>query len=422
MDSSQPQFSILIPTSGRADLFRMAIESVLKQNFQDFEIIIADGSGLDAVRAAATESGDPRVRYVHAPDGGLTTWDVAAKSARGKYLLWLDDDNYLLPYALDLFKKAIDRTGADVVTANHLYYYDNRHPRRFLRNCLGVIPFTDRGHSLNLGEIFESQFSFLPRGAGLALPRLHVSATAVSRRMVEQAISRLGFVLPPGLGNVHSLQTIIFAFAQSCYFIDHPVVIIGRLGISSSQIWSTAARRKFARTPFAPKLSPVSGYTRINTVLENYLCARQLLPDLLGGFSINFERFALLYLHELSFLDTDLGTAAKNWKELYKFLKTLPAEAQQELIPEFRKRVTIVPMIFIARRLKLHFIWRLVYGWSIRVRGEGARPYSKREGEFAIPIERRYQVDSIAKLAAHVREIILTHLARDIYALNTDLF
>lgn len=422
MDSSRPQFSILIPTPGRADLFRMAIESVLKQKFQDFEIIIADGTGLDAVRAAATESGDPRVRYVYAPDGGLTTWDVAAKCARGKYLLWLDDDNYLLPFALDLFKNAIDHTGADVITANHLYYYDNQHPRRFLRNCLGVIPFTDRGYSLNLGDVFKSLFSFSPRGAGLDLPRLHVSATAVSRRMVELAISRLGFVLPPGLANVHSLQMIIFAFAQSCYFIDRPVVIIGRLGISTSQIWSTAARKRFARTPFMPRLSPVSGYTRINTVLENYLRARQLLPDLLGGFSINFERFALLYLRELFLLDTDLKTAVKNWKELHKFLKTLPAGAQRKLIPEFRQRVTIVPIIFIVRRLKLHFVWRLIHGWFIRLKGERARPYSKHHGEFAIPIEKRYRVDSIAKLAAHVREIILAHLERDISAPNTHLF
>src|SRR3989344_6780568 len=174
----QPTFSILIPTSGRADLIAMAVKSILDQTFRDFEIVIADLSGTEEVRSF--EKSDSRIRYVFAPEGGLTTWDVAAKHAEGKYILWLDDDNYLLPFALDLFKRTIDRTHADIVSATHLYYYDRAHPRHYLRNNIGVVPFTGATHSLDPKKALEGIYAFARRGTGAPLPRFHFSATAVS--------------------------------------------------------------------------------------------------------------------------------------------------------------------------------------------------------------------------------------------------
>ena len=290
----EPTFSILIPTSGRADLIAMAVQSVREQTFRDFEIVIADLSGRDDVKAFAKQ--DPRIRYVFAPAGGLTTWDVAAKHARGKYMLWLDDDNYLLPFALELFQGEIDRTHADIISATHFYYYDQAHPRHYLRNSIGVIPFTGAKRFVEPQKVLEGIYAFARRGAGQDLPRFHFSATVIAHGVIERAIERLGVVLLADVPNIHSLQPIMFAFAQSCACIDWPVVIVGRLGVSMSQIWSTAARERFRRKPFIPRLSPVSGYARINGILENYLRVQDLLPERLGSLSVNYEHFALLYL------------------------------------------------------------------------------------------------------------------------------
>lgn len=412
-----PFFSILIPTSGRAELIRMAMESVFAQTYQDFEIVIADMSGSSSARSLADETRDPRVRYVYASEGGLSTWDVAAKNARGEYLMWLDDDNYLLPFALDLFKKAINESGADIVTASHVYYYDDAHPRHYLRQSIGVVPFTGERRPIDLHEALRSLFGFARRGAGTKLPRFHFSATVVRRRVAEEALARLGFVLIPKMPNIHSLQPIVFAFAKSCFFVNRPVVIVGRLGVSMSQIWSTAARKRFARAQFDVKLSPVKGYARINGILENYLRVKELLPDLLGDIPINYAAFAELYLRELFYLDTGSVTAIRNWKNFFSFARTLPEPARGSLLAHARRLVWIAPFVFISRRLRLNHLWRAVYGPLIRLREQGRSPRARIGGtqEFAIPIGVRYRVNSIAALAARLREIMIDETGRDLF-------
>jgi len=410
----QPTFSILIPTSGRADLIAMAVKSILDQTFRDFEIVIADLSGTEEVRSF--EKSDSRIRYVFAPEGGLTTWDVAAKHAEGKYILWLDDDNYLLPFALDLFKRTIDRTHADIVSATHLYYYDRAHPRHYLRNNIGVVPFTGATHSLDPKKALEGIYAFARRGTGAPLPRFHFSATAVSRDVIQRAIRRLGFVLVTDVPNIHSLQPIVFAFAESCAFVDWPVVIVGRLGVSMSQGWSTKARERFRKKAFLPRLSPVHGYTRINGVLENLLRVRELLPDRLGAIPVNYEHFAGLYARELMYLDTELVTAVRNWREFFTFIETFPPEPRARLQREARKLRRRTPLVLIARRLGLHHFWRAVFS---RVRTARRNRTSPRERmahnqEFEIPIRERYHVNSIEDLARHIREIVLDQTGCDI--------
>lgn len=420
MQDSRPLFSILIPTTGRADLFRMAIRSVREQTCSDWELVIADASGAPDARAAATESGERRIRYAVVPPGRgpLAPWDYAASQARGEYVLWLDDDNYLLPFALELFSKAIAETHADIITASHFYYYDDRHPRRFLRSSIGVVPYTGERKTIDPRAALRSIYAFERRGAGAAFPRFHFSATAIARRVVEAAFSRLGFIMLDDMPNIHSLQPIVFAFAKSGFSTDHPVVIIGRLGVSMSQVWSTAARGRFARRPFVPRLSPVIGYARINGILENFLRVQELLPDLLGDIPVNYERFAELYLDELALLDTDVKTAIANWKNLFAFLKTLSPTARERLIPTAQRLAIRAPFVYLSRRLRLHILWRAIHGWFVwrRERRRNFEEAMRGSAEFAIPIDHSYGVHSVETLAPKLRDILMEKTGRDISA------
>lgn len=412
--SKTPQFSILIPTSGRADLIRMAVESVLKQTFQDFELIVADSSGSEEMRRAALNSGDSRIRYtVSSKEPPLVTWDFAARQARGEYVMWFDDDNFLLPFALDLFNRAICQTSAEVITANHLYYYDAAHPRRFLRNSIGVVPWSGSIRVVDCRVALREIFAFSPRGPGKEYPRFHFSATVFSHRILERAFERLGFVMIAEMPNIHSLQPILFAFAKSCVFADSPVVMVGRLGISMSQIWSTAARARFKKRPFMPQLSPVTGYTRINGILENYLRTKKLLPDLLGDIPIGYKRFAEQYVSELFYLDTGVVAAIRNWKELFVFLKTLDARSQNILAARAKKYVLLWPFLSLARRMRLHLLWRVIHGARILRREEKSAASQKfqENKEFAIPLEKHHpSFNSIALVGKHIEEIIQEEL------------
>ena len=89
-----PQVSVLIPTYNRSNLVVQAIESVLKQTFQDFEIIVVDDGSTDDTAAVVGLIQDCRIKYHHRSHQGLPNeLNFAKNIAQGKYIAQLDDDD-----------------------------------------------------------------------------------------------------------------------------------------------------------------------------------------------------------------------------------------------------------------------------------------------------------------------------------------
>ena len=101
---------------------RECVESALAQTFQDFELIAVDDGSPDACGAILDEYAltDSRMRVIHKPNGGLASArNVGIETARGKYLYFLDGDDYMMPTCLE---KAVEvmRTGVGWVVFNHI--------------------------------------------------------------------------------------------------------------------------------------------------------------------------------------------------------------------------------------------------------------------------------------------------------------
>jgi glycosyltransferase involved in cell wall biosynthesis len=95
--------STVIPTIGRPTLSR-AVRSILDQSFtvEEFEVIVANDSGLPLPEANWQRS--DRVRLIHTNQRErCIARNAAAAIAKGKYLHFLDDDDWLLPGALAAF-------------------------------------------------------------------------------------------------------------------------------------------------------------------------------------------------------------------------------------------------------------------------------------------------------------------------------
>lgn len=414
MAGQVPAFSIIIPTGSRVSLAAMAVRSVLTQTLQDFEIIISDWADTEEARALAAS--DKRIVYVRAvsdtPYGG---WNISVRKARGEYLLWLDDDNYLLPYSLELLDRTIAATHADVVTSTHLYYYDDLHPRRYLRNSLGVIPYSSATRTIDPKELLKAQFAFKRSSS---LPRLHTSATAVARRVVQASLDKLGFIIIDRLPNIHSMFPILMSFARTGVFVDHPTVIVGRYGNSLSQDWAHAAQNRFKKQAFPIAMSPVKGYTRINSTMENYLTVKKILPEFYRDVPIDFAQFAKIYIQELAYLDSDVATFIKNWRGLFAFIKTFPPETRKPLARKALKFALLAPIVYASRRLMLYPIWRrAVAAASGRGNTQSATEKIRGTREFVIPLRGKYPVDSIGLLAEHVRSIMIAETQQDIFSL-----
>ena len=116
-----PKVSILVPIYNVEKYLPRCIESVLSQDFRDYELILVDDGSPDQCPQICDEYAkkDSRIKVVHKQNGGLVSARLAGfKEARGEYLVFLDSDDYLYPYAIScLYNKIIE--GYDIVRGRH---------------------------------------------------------------------------------------------------------------------------------------------------------------------------------------------------------------------------------------------------------------------------------------------------------------
>lgn len=93
------KFSVLLPTKNRLDLLKYAIDSVLTQNYQNWEIIVADNNSEDDIYSYVKSLNDERILYTRSQTPLTVTdnWNVANNLASGDYIVMLGDDDALCP-------------------------------------------------------------------------------------------------------------------------------------------------------------------------------------------------------------------------------------------------------------------------------------------------------------------------------------
>jgi len=89
-----------------------ALDSIQKQTFGDFEIIISDNASTDATPDICKEYArkDPRVHIFRQPTniGGGRNWNFVASKARGQYFKWASGNDLCEPRVLELCKQVLD--------------------------------------------------------------------------------------------------------------------------------------------------------------------------------------------------------------------------------------------------------------------------------------------------------------------------
>ncbi|MCW5908129.1 MAG: glycosyltransferase family 2 protein [Chitinophagales bacterium] len=106
-----PFFSIIIPTYNRAHFIRKAIESVLAQTFSDWELIVVDDGSTDNTKQVVFQYTDVRIKYMYQQNAERSAArNNGIKQALGKYICFLDSDDYFLPERLgNLYQFLIEK-------------------------------------------------------------------------------------------------------------------------------------------------------------------------------------------------------------------------------------------------------------------------------------------------------------------------
>jgi glycosyltransferase involved in cell wall biosynthesis len=165
--------SVIIPTYNRASYVTKAIESVLAQTYNDFEIIVIDDGSTDNTKEVLSPFMD-KITYIWKPNGGCASArNVGIQTSKGEFIAFLDSDDLFEPTKFEIQVKTLMKTRADFVYSKTIEFNEkgeewlgdvaaSNNPEKFavehfLTNCArpGAI-FYRRGCVLRIGGFDES--------------------------------------------------------------------------------------------------------------------------------------------------------------------------------------------------------------------------------------------------------------------------
>lgn len=113
--------TVITPTYNRADYLSTAVDSVLKQSYSDWELLVVDDNKPESESRKATAEvmsryTDSRIHYIQNEKnmGGAAARNVGIFQAKGDYIAFLDDDDMYLPDRLEVQYKQMVENNWDV--------------------------------------------------------------------------------------------------------------------------------------------------------------------------------------------------------------------------------------------------------------------------------------------------------------------
>ncbi|MDO7174084.1 glycosyltransferase family 2 protein [Mariniflexile sp. AS56] len=142
-----PFFSIIIPLYNKENYVQATLESVLKQTFSDFEIIIINDGSTDKSVEAVNKFKDSRIKLYNQPNQGLSrARNSGIKKATANYIALIDADDFWLPHHLEQLYNLITTypnnglycTGYTIQKSSSIFH--RAHFNGLPENFRGIVP------------------------------------------------------------------------------------------------------------------------------------------------------------------------------------------------------------------------------------------------------------------------------------------
>jgi glycosyltransferase involved in cell wall biosynthesis len=102
--------SVIIPAYNQGHYLGEAIQSVIDQTYPDFELVVVDDGSTDKTAQVACSFSDPRIRYIHQENRGLSAArNTGILRSSGEYLTFLDSDDLFVADKLETLLNAMQR-------------------------------------------------------------------------------------------------------------------------------------------------------------------------------------------------------------------------------------------------------------------------------------------------------------------------
>ncbi|NQT03587.1 MAG: glycosyltransferase, partial [Planctomycetes bacterium] len=153
-----PLVSVVMPAYNAAEYITEAIESVLIQNYRNFELIVIDDGSTDNTRDIVSSFKDDKIKYFYQENKGLAgAHNAGIKNSKGHFLIKLDSDDVMTPdYIAKHLQEFEYHPEADLVYCDDYLIDENSKPIRVIKRP----EYTDRKTLIR--DLFHCGFPVVP--------------------------------------------------------------------------------------------------------------------------------------------------------------------------------------------------------------------------------------------------------------------
>jgi glycosyltransferase involved in cell wall biosynthesis len=198
---SKPFFSIVIPTRQRHETLPFAIKTVLQQEFDDYEIVVADNCSSSETYEVVHSFNNPKIKYFRSeiPLAMSDNWEFAISKVQGEYVIVFGDDDGLIPNSLGFLRNLIENTQFNVIRWNRVYYSTpNMQPPEFSNSL--QIPLPGNNYVYIGNSVINSTIHF--KSSYTILPMLYNSV--IRRSLIDELINKTGRIFQSLTPDVYS--------------------------------------------------------------------------------------------------------------------------------------------------------------------------------------------------------------------------
>lgn len=179
------KISVIMPVFNEEKFIKKAIESVLDQSLNDFELIIVNDGSTDGTSNIINEFDDERIRILNQKNQGPgASRNNALKIASGEYVMFLDGDDWYCPDAFKTAFEEISSKGTDISIFQIIKYHDGK----FAQNSWFNLD--------NFPEEFENR-TFSPHECEDFL--FDISVSACQKIFKREFLNEIGAEFPEGI-------------------------------------------------------------------------------------------------------------------------------------------------------------------------------------------------------------------------------
>ncbi|HEX8852160.1 MAG TPA: glycosyltransferase, partial [Pyrinomonadaceae bacterium] len=316
------KFSVLLPTRNRLEYLRYAVETVRRQDYDDWEIIISDNCSEDDIAGYVRSLEEPRVKYYRTQSFVPVTenWNNALERSTGDYVIMLGDDDCLMRGYFSTIRRLVEQFDAPdfIYTSAFLYTYPGVDPHAAEGSLLpyGYASFLNTG----AGEPYlldRAQAHELVRGFVdfRVLYGFNMQFFVISRRLIDSLADKGPFFQSPFPD--YYASNAMFLRAERILVCPYPLVTIGVT--PKSYGFYHANKREAEGVEFLKSLPDPQAARRLERVLlpgtninTSWLFSAEKLKANYGAefpLSVTYRRYRYLqitYVYEQVYLQKSL--------------------------------------------------------------------------------------------------------------------